>query len=225
MSDPSDISSKSRGIQELISLLKDKGVTAGKDEGVRIIGDAEQRADWIVKQAKEEAKQILSRARQEADFIENAGRDSLLISFRDIKLRLKDELSNQFANQLKELIHHEMQSPDTLKQLLYCAASNARIPDEKMDIALPDKVMGLEELRQNPSSLKEGPLVEILSEVTKKLLKSEVTFKSGLPDKQGIVFSLRNGEILIELTDDALTNLLLTHLQPRFRALLEGVVA
>jgi V/A-type H+/Na+-transporting ATPase subunit E len=118
-----------------------------------------------------------------------------------------------------------LQTPDTLKKMLFCAARKTNIPDEDMDILLPEKVMGLEELRQHPSSLKEGPLVEILSEVTRELLKSEVTFKSGLPGKQGLVFALREGEIMIELTDEALTNLLLTHLQPRFRAILEGVVA
>ncbi|MGB5324777.1 MAG: hypothetical protein WBN40_05045 [Pseudomonadales bacterium] len=225
MSDAINTTEDSRGIQELITLLKDKGVKAGKDEGVKIISDAEKRADWIVEQAQEEARKLLAEANQESEFIRNAGKESLLVAFRDIKLRLKDELSNQFAAQLKGLIHHEMQSPDTLKQLLFCAASNTNVPDEKMEITLPAKVMGLEELRENPASLKEGPLVEVLSEVTRKLLKSEVTFKAGLSDKQGITFSLQDGEIVIELTDEALTKLLLMHLQPRFRALLEGVVA
>ena len=116
-------------------------------------------------------------------------------------------------------------STETLKQLLINAASNTHIPDEKMTILLPEKILGLEDIRQNPNSLKGGALVEILSEVTRKLLKSEVIFSTGLKSKEGIVFSLRDGEIKIDLTDEALTALLLSHLQPRFRAILEGVVA
>lgn len=225
MTDTVEIEGSSRGIEELISLLKDKGVSAGKEEGVKIIEEAEQRADWILKQAREEAAQILDKAREDADFIRNAGKESLQTAFRDIRLRLKDELSNQFASQLRELISHEMRSPDTLKHLLYCAASNTRLPDEDMDISLPEKVLGLDELRQDPTTLKQGALVEILSEVTRELLRSKITFKADSTDRQGIVFSLRNGEIIIELTEDTLTDLLLRHLQPRFRALLEGVVA
>lgn len=214
----------SKGIQELIELLRDKGVTEGKEASIKLVEEAEKRADWILKQANDEAKLTIEKAKKEADFIRKAGADSLHIAFRDIKLRLKDELSNQFATQLNELIRHEMSSPDMLKQLLINAASKTQIPDEDMHIVLPNKALGLDDLRQNPNSLKGGPLIEILSEVTRKLLRSEVHFSAGLKTKEGIVFSLREGEIKVDLTDEALTALLLNHLQPRFRAILEGVV-
>ena len=50
-------------------------------------------------------------------------------------------------------------------------------------------------------------------------------FSPGLKSNEGIIFALREGEIKVDLTDEALTTLLLSHLQPRFRAILEGVVA
>lgn len=218
-------SENSKGIQELIELLRDKGVREGKDVSIKIINEAEKRAEWILKQASDEAKIVLEKAKQDADFIRKAGAASLQTAFRDIKLRLKDELSKQFASQLNELIKHEMSSPDILKQLLINAASKTNIPDEEMEILLPNKVLGLEDIRQNPDSLKGGALIEILSDVTRKLLTSEVHFSAGLKSNEGIVFSLRDGEIKIDLTDEALTALLLSHLQPRFRAILEGVVA
>ncbi|RZV50225.1 MAG: ATPase, partial [Pseudomonadales bacterium] len=65
MSDAMNTNEDSRGIQELITLLKDKGVKAGKDEGVKIINDAEKRADWLLKQAQEEARKVISEANQE----------------------------------------------------------------------------------------------------------------------------------------------------------------
>ncbi len=218
-------SENSKGIQELIELLCEKGVSEGKETSLKIIEDAEKRAEWIMNQANEEAKLIVSEAREEANFIKKAGGDSLLIAFRDIKLRLKDELSKQFATQLNELIRHELKTPETLKNLLLNAVSKTHIPDEEMEIILPKKVLGLEELRQNPDSLKGGPLIELLSEVTRHLLKSEVHFSPGLKSNEGIIFALREGEIKVDLTDEALTTLLLSHLQPRFRAILEGVVA
>lgn len=214
----------SKGIQELIELLRDKGVAQGKDASIKIVEEAEKRAEWMLNQAEEEAKAILSKAHEDADFIRKAGSDSLLVAFRDIKLRLKDELSNQFAMQLNELIKYELKKPETLKLLLINAVSKSQIPDESMNIILPEKVLGLEELRQNPDSLKSGALIEILSEVTRDLLQSEVKFKAG-KNQAGIIFSLRDDEIQVDLSDHALTELLLSHLQPRFSAILEGVVA
>ena len=150
----------SKGIQELIELLRDKGVNEGKESSIKLIEEAEKRAKWIINQANEEASLILSKAQEDADFIKKAGADSLVIAFRDIKLRLKDDLSKQFATQLNELIRHEMKSPDILKQLLINAASKTQIPDEDMDIILPKKIMGLEELRNSPDCLKGGTLIE-----------------------------------------------------------------
>ncbi len=224
MSQTVKLNGNSKGIEELIELLKNKGVVAGKEEGTRIVEDAQHRADWLISQAKEEAARIKADAEREAQFIHQAGKESLQTAFRDIKLRLKDELSNQFAAQLRELIQHELENADTLKLLLQNAASKVELDDEPMEIILPEKVLGLEELRQDPASLKSGPLMGVLSEVTRQLLSSEVQFTTNTQQQGGIVFSLKDGEIKVELTDEALTELLLRHLQPRFRAVLEGVV-
>ncbi len=225
MSQPVNTPESSNGVQELIDLIHEKGVAAGKEEGTRIVKEAEKRAEWILSQAKEEAAHIKLRAEKDAQFIRNAGKDSLDMAFRDIKLKLKDELSSQFAGQLKRLIQHEMQDPDTLKQILVQAAAKSRVPDEKMKILLPEQALGLEELRQNPASIEQGELMEVLSDVAKRLFQSGVEIKLSPEVSSGLVFSLREGEILIEVTDKALADLLLAHLQPRFRALLEGVVA
>lgn len=214
----------SSGIQELINRMHEKGVAAGKEEGLKIVNEAENRAEWIISQAKEEAAQIKRQAEKDAAFIRHAGKDSLEMAFRDIKLKLKDNLSAQFAAQLKRLIQHEMQDPDTLKKLLIQAASKSRVPDEKMTVLLPAHALGVEELRQNPSSIEQGALMEILSDVAKKLFESGVTFTLSDKVAAGFVFVLRDGDILIEVTDKSLAELLLAHLQPRFRALLEGVV-
>lgn len=225
MSQSEKLQETSNGVQALIDIIHEKGVDAGKEEGLRIVEEAEKRAEWIINQANEEAEQIKQKADKEADFIRHAGKDSLELAFRDIKLKLKDDLSSQFASQLKRLIRHEMQDPDTLKKLLMQAASKCRVPDEEMKILLPEQVLGLDELRQDPSSIEQGALVEVLSAVASSLFESGVEFKLSPDVKAGMTFSLRDGEIVIEATDKALTELLLAHLQPRFRALLEGVVA
>ncbi|MCP5209316.1 MAG: hypothetical protein H6998_00150 [Hahellaceae bacterium] len=225
MSQSNHAKENSHGIQELIDRIHDKGVAAGKEEGIRIVEEAEKRAEWIISQAKEEAEHIKRQSEKDAAFIRNAGKDSLEMAFRDVKLKLKDNLSAQFAAQLKRLIQHEMQDPETLKKLLIEAAAKSQVPDQPMKILLPAHALGLDELRHNPSSIEQGALMEVLSEVASSLFQSGVKFSLSKDVSAGMVFVLKDGEILIEVTDKSLADLLLAHLQPRFRALLEGVVA
>ena len=221
----SDNNASAQGVQALIDTLREQGVEAGRQESTRLVEEAEHRTSWMVEQAEEEARQIIKKANNEADFIRSAGREALQIAFRDIKLKLKDELAAQFALQLKNLVQHELQQPDTLKQMLLYAAQQTELPNEPIAALLPQQILGLDELRKHPESLQQGPLLEILSDVTHKLLQRGIELQGHSQAKAGITYSLRNGEICVELTDDVLTELLLKHLQPRFRALLEGVVA
>ncbi|MDJ0878310.1 MAG: hypothetical protein QNI86_06835 [Halieaceae bacterium] len=214
----------SKGIQELIDQLRDKGVNAGKEESAKLVADAESRASWILEQAQTEAAEIRETAEKDAEFIRKAGADSLEIAYRDIKMKLRDELSQQFARQLGKLIVQELQDPDTLKQLLLSAAARSSIPDEPVRITLPARAVGLEELRSDPAQLQGGPLVEMVSDVAATLFSQGVEVSTTGRSKAGISISLNEGEVNVDLTDEALQDLLLAHLQPRFRAILEGVV-
>lgn len=214
----------SRGIQELIDEIREKGVDAGKEESKRIVADAEQRAEWILSQAGEQAASIRESAEREAKFVREAGAESLELAYRDIRMKLRDELAGQFARQLQLLIVQELENPDTLRQLLMSAAGRSELGDEPMTIVLPDRAVGLEELREDPASLQGGPLIEMVSEVARQLFESGVTVEAGGGDAAGVRVLLRDGEVSVELTDQGLSDLILDHLQPRFRAILEGVV-
>ena len=214
----------SKGIQELIDELREKGVNAGKEESSKLVADAEHRAEWILEQAEAEAETIRSKAEQEAKFIRKSGSDALEMAYRDIKMKLRDELSQQFARQLGKLIVQELQDPETLKQLLMSAASRSKLPDEPARIVLPERAVGLEELRSDPSQLQGGPLIEMVSSVARELFSQGVEIGADGRARAGMTVSLKDGEINVDLTDQALMDLLLAHLQPRFRAILEGVV-
>lgn len=225
MSQSLDTQQSASGVQELIDQIREKGVNAGKTQGTRIVEDAEQRAEWIIKQAKEEAAAIKKEADANYRFVTEAGHDALALAFRDIKLKLKDELSVQFSEQLRKLVEKELQDPDTLKLLLISAVSKISIPDAPQAIVLPDKAVGLNELREDPGSLQQGVLVELVSDTARKLLTKGVDIRFDNNISSGLVFLLNDGEVAVEMTDKSLSDMLLKHLQPRFRAMLEGVVS
>lgn len=225
MSKSLDTTQSASGVQELINQIREKGVNEGKTQGTRIVEDAEQRAEWIINQAKEEAEAIKTEADANYRFVTEAGNSALALAFRDIKLKLKDELTIQFSEQLRKLVEKELQDPDTLKLLLISAVSKVSIPDEPQAIVFPDKTVGINELRADPSSLEKGALVELVSDTARKMLTKGVDIRLDNTINSGLVFLLNEGEITVEMTDKSLSNMLLKHLQPRFRAILEGVVS
>jgi V/A-type H+-transporting ATPase subunit E len=224
MSETAESKRTSKGIQELIDQIREKGVNAGKEESSKLVGDAERRAEWILEQAEEQAADIRSKAERDAEFARKSGADSLEMAYRDIKMKLRDELSQQFARQLGQLIVQELSDPDTLKALLVSAAGRSKLPDEAVRISLPERAVGLAELREDPELLKGGPLIEMVSAVAGELFSEGVQIGAHGRGRAGMTVSLRDGEVDIDLTEQALTDLLLAHLQPRFRAILEGVV-
>lgn len=93
-----------------------------------------------------------------------------------------------------------------------------------MTIVLPERAVGLEELRQDPDALQKGPMAELVSATARELFSSGVTVETGGGGQGGMQVLLRDGEVNIDLGEQALSELLLAHLQPRFRAILEGLV-
>ena len=49
---------------------------------VKIVEDAESRAEWMIQQAREEAADIVQKARKEAGYITQAGEEALHLAFR-----------------------------------------------------------------------------------------------------------------------------------------------
>lgn len=56
-----------------------------------------------------------------------------------------------------------------------------------------------------------------------EVLQDGVTFTVAGANQSGIAFRLKDKDILVELTDEAVAAVLLKHLQPRFRARLKAL--
>jgi V/A-type H+-transporting ATPase subunit E len=89
---------------------------------------------------------------------------------------------------------------------------------------LPRALVGLEELRRKPLELREGSLSHFVLSVAGNVLAEGVTFGVADDDDKGIRLYLADKNVYIDVTDEAVAALLLQHLQPRFRAILEGTV-
>ena len=214
----------SSGVQDLVDRLREKGIEEGQRRAEEISSNAKKEAHDIIHAAKQEAEQILSRARHEKEQLEKSGRDAMNLAARDAILELKETLSHQFSEQVHGLVSHHLRDEALLQRMILEIAGKAR-PSEasgKMELLLPEDVVGLKELRLHPENVQEGTLSHFVLSVSAELLREGVTIDTH--DGDGIRIRLVEEEIEIDLSSQAITNLFLEHLLPRFRALLEGSI-
>ncbi len=93
-----------------------------------------------------------------------------------------------------------------------------------MEVQLPKALVSPEELRRNPLELREGSLSHFVLSLAGNILAAGVSFAVDHQDSRGIRLYLQDKDVHIDLTDDKVAAILLAHLQPRFRAILEGTV-
>jgi len=217
----------SSGVQELIDRLHQDGIDKGREEADRIIAEAREEAKNVLLNARHEAERIRSKAQEEADHFANAGRDAIKLAARDTILQLKSSLTRQFARRIGEMVA-ETVSDETFLQRLILEVAGRALPAEaeqqQQEILLPSDIIGLEELRRHPEKVKEGGLGNFVMTAAAELLRDGVVIREGDERQPGIRIRLVEDEVTIDLTSEALTQLLLEHLLPRFRAVLEGSI-
>lgn len=217
----------SSGIEALIDKLKDQGVQKGRDEAAQILKDAQTEAELLLKQAQDEADQLKSKAQREVTQRRQAGEDALKMAARDLLLDVKESLARSFTDQVDRLTKQQVNTEEFMQRMILELVGRVREQSEldaaaKLEVLLPAQFIGLDELRRNASEYKEGRLSQFVQSLSADLLRDGVSFNSH--KGEGIRVRLLDKEVEVDLTDKAIAQLLLLHLQPRFRALLEGVI-
>ena len=219
----------SSGVEALIARLRDEGVAKGRDEAGRIEDEARRRAAEILREAEAEASRIVTAARRESDSLKTAGEDALKLAMRDAVLQLRAVLTREVNENVRRLITAHLKREEFIERLILEVARRGRDeagaePGEAMEIVLPRELVGIEELRRNPLELKEGSLSHFVLAVASEALQEGVTFAVAEDDAAGIRIGFKDKSLEIDLTDEKVALLILAHLQPRFRAILEGTV-
>ena len=219
----------SSGVENLIQRLRDQGVDAGKEKAESIVLDAQKRAEWIIEEAELEAQQLIDAAKQKSDALRSSGEDALKLATRDALLKLRDTLLGRFSNEVKRVVGQKMDQQAFLEKIILQLAGKAREQldldsEEKISIFLPNNPVGVEELKNNPDELKAGTLTQYTAAIAADMLRKGVSIQVSDDVSGGISVRLKEDDMVIDFTDETLSALLLEHLQPRFRTLLQGIV-
>ena len=215
------------GIEELIARLRDEGVQNGQSEAAQIVSDAQIKAEATIRQAQEQAKQIVNKAREEADNLKRAGQQALELAFRDTVLALRGQLMQRFTGEVRRLVGGEQQKRELLEKMILEIAGRVReevTQSQEVEVLLPRQVAGLAELSRNPEELEQGVLTQFVRLTVQGMIREGVSFGVAKDNQGGLRIRLVDKEVILDLTDRAVADAILEHLQPRFRALMEGVV-
>lgn len=216
------------GVEALLNRLREEGVASGQARAEKIVAEAERRAKWLVDQAQQESESLREKARTDAEHFKKAGEDALRVATRDALLYLRTQLTQRFSVEVQRLVGEEVKKKEMLQQMILeivGRVSEQTAAAKKVEILLPSDVVGLEELRQHPEELGRDELSQFVKAVSQDMARGEgITFGVTNDKVPGLRVRLAEQGIVLDLSDQAIAALLLQHLQPRFRALLEGIV-
>lgn len=219
----------SQGIEELIERIKSEAVEAGKESAESIIKAAEKKAEDIIDKAKKDALKILKDAKDNAEKEKKATKEALELAGRDMILGFHDNMSKRFEEEISNLVSGHLQNKDFISQLLLIISGKSieeisGLSSEDIEITIPKNVLNLGDIRKDPKLIKNDMLKKVTLSLAANMVKKGFYIYESDSDDKSIYIKKSAENISLSITKDTLTKALLKHLQPRFHALLEGLI-
>ena len=214
------------GVQELIKRLRDEGVKSGREKAEQILREAQEQASRIVAQAKAESEEILSKARKEIETEKAAAIESLRVALRDTELKMEAELKESFATHVKRLVSVEMRDVEFLRQIILSiaglAAGDKACGEQPVEVLLPRKLFEASEMDTRLTKEGQENMRRLVLGLSGEMLEEGVDLKPSEDIGGGIRIRLVGEDLEIDLSDKAISDLLLQNLLPRYRAIVTG---
>src|SRR6266850_1861927 len=215
---------ESAGVGGLINRLRDDGIAQGRSQAEALVTAAQKQASDIVAAAQLEAESVLVKAKEEAGKLKAAGENSIGLAMRDTVLSLEGELVKEFRSKLAQLVKGLLAEPAFVQSLILEIAGKV-VPvsaGKRVELLLPAEIVSLEDLRRKPEEARPGTLMHFVLSLGGGMLREGMSFGVSENGEAGIRVRLIDDDVRIDLTDSAISELLLRHMLPRFRALLRG---
>ena len=211
----SDEKSESSGVQRLIDRLHDEGVTRGKEEADSLLAEARREAMEILDQAKQKSEAILSAARQEAEKTRQAGEEAVRLAGRDAILELNEALREDFFRKLHHLVESQLKDGDFLRQMILEITRSAVSQDDKKELNL--EMLGDTSDDQYPG----GSFESFARGLAAEAVRDGLTYSIADSESPGVRVQFVGDDLEVDLSSETLTALLVRHLSPKFREILE----
>ncbi len=212
------------GVQELIDRLSQEGVAEGQRQAEKLVSDAQRKADEMLEAARRQANDILKQAREDADQFQAAGEEALRLACRDSVRDFAAQLHDGWRNRLQELVQCQMKEPKLIKRMILeiTRSSTDQLADEQLEILISPEIISEDEVREQIAAGDEDALTEFVRGLLGEDLRQGFSVDLAGPGQEGLVVRVVNQNVELDLTDEAISNLLAQHLLPRFRAVMRA---
>jgi len=216
----------SSGVQDLIARLRDDGVKAGREKAEQVLQEARDEAARILAEAKARADEILSQAKVQIERDRKACMGSLRTAIRDTELKMESELKADFSTHVRRLVSIEMGDREFIKQCILAvsgmATGNMVCEGQPVEVLLPKDLFETDESGSRLTPEGKERMHHLVLGITADMLREGVELKPSRNLKRGIHVRLVGEDLEIDLSDKALSDLLLENLLPRFQAIVRG---
>lgn len=212
---------QSSGVQELISRIRDDGVHAGENKAEEIIAEARREAARILAQAQSEADEIQSISSAEIESNKSAALDALKLAARDTSLQLEAAVLASFEAHVKRLVAPVVYDGSFIRALLLVLAGQAAeeyAPDQELEILVSDMLAG----KEDENAELDKTIRESVLGISGNMLREGVEIIPSSQVSGGARVRVVGEDLEIDLTSEAISTLLLKHLLPRYRGILDG---
>lgn len=214
----------SAGVEALISRIRDQGVQAGRDEADRVLGEARREAARMLEAAKKEAEAKRADASEEIAAERTAAMEALRIAERDTIMDLRSRVTDGFERHVRRLVSESILDKDFIRAVVLVLAGHAAkefIKSKKARILVSASLAG--EDNQQLQQQAKDVAGEVTLGISANMLREGIELIPASDDHRGVRVQLVDEDVEVDLSEKAISDLLLSQLLPRYRAITEGV--
>lgn len=194
-------------LQGLIDRINSEGLQKAETEKTEILKKAEAQAKAIIAKARADAAESLKNAQAEAVKLEQRAKSAVQQAARDIILGLRSELDARLQKLVRASAGTVMTTENMTKIVLELVAQSR---DSKQELAVA-----------LPKILKQSDIDSLISSLTADLkVKPEIILRSDFA--AGLKVGTKGSDLFVDLSDEALTDLICGYVGPRIAELLKS---
>lgn len=215
-----DHTKTAKGVQELITRIRDEGVQAARQEAHDLVQKARAEAAEITESARVEAKTMKEVAHDEIEAERSAALESLRHAARDAVLDLRTRVRANFERHVRRLVSSTLENQEFTRNVVLALAGEAAekyIQDRDARIFLSPEMFENGAERDAADAQARAIVLGVANEV----LRQGIELVPANDIHAGARVRLVEDNLEIDLTDEAISDLLLRRILPRYRQIIE----
>lgn len=208
------------GVQRLIERIRDEAVEAGRAQAKALVEQAMAEAAAILAAAQRERDEQKIKAARELEIEKQAARAAVHTAARDVVLGLKSALVASFEAHVARLVSDTLREPELMRKLVL--ALGGRVASERLvDREVEILVAAMFDDAAEDSSIPPRVRDTILG-ISREMLREGVELHTSAKVSAGAKVRLVGEQLEIDLSEAAISEMLLAYLTARFRWILDG---